>query len=70
MSRYLILRPRSHWMLAISCVCLLLTGAWAKPPITDGETDPVMLDLDPYMIKALRNTPGKGLAGRLVALFS
>ena len=64
MSRYLILRPSSYWILAVSCVCLLLTGTWAKPPITDGETDPVMLDLDPYMIKALRNTPGKGLAGR------
>ena len=27
---------------------------FAKPPVTEGETDPVMLDLDPYMIDALR----------------
>ncbi|MDF7822383.1 alkaline phosphatase D family protein [Pontiellaceae bacterium B12227] len=27
---------------------------YAKPPITKAETDPVMLDLDPYMITALR----------------
>ena len=30
------------------------SGSWAKEPITDGETDPVMLDLDPYLIDALR----------------
>ncbi|MBK1879719.1 alkaline phosphatase D family protein [Pelagicoccus mobilis] len=40
-------------------VPLTLLGAFAlqlsaKPPITQGETDPVMLDLDPYMIEALR----------------
>ncbi|MGJ8639607.1 MAG: alkaline phosphatase D family protein [Opitutaceae bacterium] len=26
----------------------------SKPPVTKGESDPVMLDLDPYMITALR----------------
>lgn len=26
----------------------------AKPPLTSGESDPVLLDLDPYMIEALR----------------
>ena len=63
MSRYLILRPSSYWILAVSCVCLLLTGTWAKPPITDGEKDPVMLDLDPYMIEVLRDAP-RALEGR------
>ncbi|WP_404308988.1 alkaline phosphatase D family protein [Neorhodopirellula lusitana] len=35
-------------------VSLIVVPAQAKPPLTEGETDPVMLDLDPYMIKALR----------------
>ena len=64
MSRYLIIWPTSRWMLAIACVYLLVTDTWAKPPITEGEKNPVMLDLDPYIIEALRNTPGTGLAGR------
>jgi len=34
----------------------LLSGAFAKPPVTEGETDPVLLDLDPYMIEALRGS--------------
>lgn len=38
-------------------VCLIVAGVPAKPPITEGETDPVMLDLDPYMIEALRGDP-------------
>ncbi|QDT10381.1 alkaline phosphatase D family protein [Planctomycetes bacterium K23_9] len=36
----------------------------AKPPLTDGETDPVMLDLDPYLIKAMRGSAVKILPGR------
>lgn len=36
----------------------------AKEPITEGETDPVMLDLDPYLIEALYGTDEKGLTGR------
>ncbi len=40
----------------------------AKPPVTEGETDQVMLDLDPYMITALRGsakyTNDKILPGR------
>lgn len=31
-----------------------LLSALAKPPVTEGETDVVMLDLDPYLIEALR----------------
>lgn len=34
----------------------LAINVWAKPPLTEGETDPVMLDLDPYMIEALRGS--------------
>lgn len=36
-------------------ISLLAFQLWAKPPITAGESDPVMLDLDPYMITALRS---------------
>jgi len=32
----------------------------AKTPVTKGETDPVMLDLDPYMIEALRSNNLQG----------
>ncbi|MHC4248666.1 MAG: alkaline phosphatase D family protein [Planctomycetota bacterium] len=38
----------------------------AKDCITDGETDPVMVDLSPYLIKALRGSP-KGKGGRFGA---
>jgi len=56
---------------------LLALPAVAKPPITEGETDPVMLDLDPYLITALRGDaehmkripPGRfGSEGSLVDL--
>jgi alkaline phosphatase D len=43
----------------------------AKPPVTEAETDPVMLDLDPYMIEALRsnNLNGRwGTKGSMVQL--
>ncbi len=63
MFRYLIRRSSSWWLLAITCVSLLVHNTWAKPPITDGEKDPVMLDLDPYMIEALRDAP-RALEGR------
>jgi len=33
---------------------VLALPAVAKPPLTEGETDPAMLDLDPYLITALR----------------
>ncbi len=39
----------------------------AKEPITAGETDPVMLELDPFMIDALYGQDAKGLTGRLGA---
>ncbi len=39
----------------------------AKEPITEGEEDPVMKDLDPYLIEALYGTDEKGLTGRLGA---
>ena len=36
----------------------------AKDPVTKGETDPVMLDLDPYMIEALRSKKFNGRFGK------
>ena len=36
----------------------------AKDPVTEGEKDPVMLDLDPYMIEALRSDKFKGRFGK------
>lgn len=42
----------------------LLSG---KEPITEGETDPVMKDLDPYMIDALYGADAKGQTGRFGA---
>ena len=69
-------------VLLIQCGLLFLASlfavsAVAKPPITEGETDPVMLDLDPYLITALRGDaehmkripPGRfGSEGSLVDL--
>ena len=40
-------------LLALIFAALFLP-AYSKPPVTNGETDPVLLDLDPYMIEALR----------------
>lgn len=44
----------------LTIIALLLTSllsiSWAKHPITEGETNAVLLDLDPYMIKALRGS--------------
>ena len=41
--------------------------ATAKEPITEGETDPVMMDLDPYLIDALYGRDAKGQTGRFGA---
>lgn len=55
----------------VSCVvALVLTASshgFAKEPLTEGETDPVMRDLDPYLIKALYGTDAKGKTGRFGA---
>ena len=56
-----------------ACMCLmkvffvvLFSGIciFAKEPVTEGETDPVMLDLDPYMIEALRSKKFEGRFGK------
>tara|TARA_R110002049_G_scaffold305056_3_gene501174 strand:+ start:135097 stop:136572 length:1476 start_codon:yes stop_codon:yes gene_type:complete len=39
----------------------------AKEPITEGEQDPVMLDLDPFLIELLYGSDAKGQTGRLGA---
>jgi len=49
-------------LLAISLA--LAVSATAKPPITEDETDPVMLDLDPYLIEALYGEGNDGKSGR------
>ncbi|MFT4689976.1 MAG: alkaline phosphatase D [Limisphaerales bacterium] len=48
---------------------LLAAGsiAFTKEPITEGETDPIMKDLDPYLIKALYGSDSKGKTGRFGA---
>ena len=38
-----------------------------KEPITEGEQSAVMLDLDPYLIRALYGTDDKGQTGRFGA---
>ena len=55
------------YIMVLINVCFL----YGKPPVTEGETDPVMLDLDPYMIEALRGNKlnGRwGIKGSLVEL--
>ncbi len=39
----------------------------AKPPITEGESDPVMKEIDPFMIDALYGKDPEGQTGRLGA---
>jgi len=73
MSKQLSVRLVSRGLLKTGVALLLTHAMWAKPPITDGEADPVMLDLDPYMIEALRDAPtaleGRwGSAGSIVQL--
>lgn len=53
--------------LALVIVSLALGRGYAKEPVTEGEQDPVMLDLDPYLINALYGTDRKGETGRLGA---
>ncbi len=52
-------------------IAALLLGmgslALAKEPITEGETDPVMKDLDPYLIEALYGKDVEGQTGRFGA---
>ena len=65
-------------MLFIGLVAMGGVTVSAKPPITEGETDPVMRALDPYLIEAMRGTvpekkgkiaPGRfGSEGSLVDL--
>lgn len=60
--RNLFSQPKPMMLLVAGALFLI---AWAsvdpfgdppgKPPVTEGETDPVMLDLDPYLIKAFGN---------------
>jgi len=41
--------------------------SFTKEPLTEGERDPVMKDVDPYLIEALYGTDKEGLTGRLGA---
>jgi len=50
--------------ISLFLIFLLNLSLFAKDPITDGETDPVMLDLDPYMIEALRSNKFEGRFGK------
>ena len=54
---------------SVVAMVILLCGvfAFAKEPLTEGETDPVMKDLDPYLINALYGTDAKGQTGRFGA---
>jgi len=58
-------------MKKVTCLVtvILVSGylAFGKEPITEGETDPVMKDLDPYMIDALYGSDSKGQTGRFGA---
>ncbi len=58
------LRPlKIPFFTILFAVCVSV--AYSKEPITDGEKDPVMLDLDPYLIEAFYGGDKKGLTGRL-----
>ena len=48
---------------------LLAAGSVAltKEPVTEGEADPVMKDLDPYLIEAFYGSDSKGHTGRFGA---
>ena len=50
MSKHLSVRLVSRGLLKIGYALVLTHATWAKPPITDGEADPVMLDLDLSLI--------------------
>ena len=51
------------FLLAVFLILITPLISNAKEPVTKGETDPVMLDLDPYMIEALRSNKFKGRWG-------
>ncbi len=44
-------------LLCVTCVLavasLVASELQAKPPVTEGETDPVLVDLTPYLLDAL-----------------
>ena len=50
-----------------SLILALGSIAPAKEPITQGETDPMMKDLDPYLIEALYGNDAQGQTGRFGA---
>ncbi|MEM7316791.1 MAG: alkaline phosphatase, partial [Planctomycetota bacterium] len=59
-----------HRVLVFLSIFVAITPARtsvAKPPITEGETDPVMKEVDPYLIKAFYGDDSKGQTGRLGA---
>ena len=55
-------------LLLLSLLGILGISAYAKQPLTEGETDPVMLDLDPYMIEALFKKSRFGREGGMADL--
>tara|TARA_R110002096_G_scaffold102753_8_gene226911 strand:- start:3892 stop:5382 length:1491 start_codon:yes stop_codon:yes gene_type:complete len=56
------------FLFIISTVILVAGGVTqAKEPLTEGEQDAIMKDLDPYLIEAFYGTDAKGLTGRLGA---
>ena len=59
---------RCGFLMKITITILLYSffflSTYAKDPVTKGETDPVMLDLDPYMIEALRSNKLQGRWGK------
>ncbi len=63
--------PSMQKLVPISAVAIVAfaIGSFvqAKEPLTEGEQDPVMKDLDPYLIEALYGTDAKGLTGRFGA---
>ena len=60
--------PKHAIPFAVAIAALFVGSvALAKPPLTEGEQDPVMKDLDPYMIDALYGADSKGHTGRFGA---
>ena len=53
--------------LVLAAVSIAFAPSFLKVPITEGETDPVMLEIDPYMIDALYGQDEKGQTGRFGA---
>ena len=45
-------------------LCVYNGVIFAKPPLPEGETDPVMLGLDPYLIRSLRGHDCEGRWGK------